>query len=92
MPEGLCARYGTKATADFLFHLGMRIARSARWLVKGARRSVTKRSTASACPRIRLRGLKATDGSFLFVGQCELGFDFEDVHRTRIAIELSRTR
>ena len=35
----------------FCFTLGMQIARSARLLVKGTRRSVTNRNTASACSR-----------------------------------------
>ena len=38
----------------FCFTFGMRMARSARLLVNGTRKSVTKRSTASACSRRQL--------------------------------------
>ncbi len=53
MLQKVCARATVRKQPEiFCFTFGMRIARSARWLVKGTRRSVTKRSTASACPRI----------------------------------------
>ena len=46
----------------FCFTSGIRIARSPRLFVQGTRRSVTKRSTSSACSRIRRSRLIAGVG------------------------------